>query len=75
MATKTIQFSVEGRGEFPLDMLRYDCCWPATGDDVANLDNWRDASRRVTFNSQKANGKPTDGRWASFGWSVVKESV
>lgn len=25
---RTYHFTVEGRGSFPVDMLRYDCCWP-----------------------------------------------
>jgi len=27
-------FRVEGTGDFPLDMLRYDQCWPRSQDDV-----------------------------------------
>ena len=29
-AQNAIEFTVRGTGEFPTDMLRYDCCWPAT---------------------------------------------
>lgn len=32
-----VTFEVEGGTQFPLDMLRYDCCWPASSDDVANI--------------------------------------
>jgi hypothetical protein len=33
-----VTFAVKGRGEFPFDMLRYDACFPATGDDVSMLE-------------------------------------
>lgn len=29
------QFTVEWHGRFPLDMLRYDCCFPASEEAVA----------------------------------------
>lgn len=29
-----VVFEVTGRGPFPFDMLRHDCCWPASGLDV-----------------------------------------
>lgn len=30
-------FVVCGRGAFPFDMLRYDCCWPTRSEDAARL--------------------------------------
>ena len=105
------EFSVEGDGTFPLDMLRYDECWPSDeGKDVPKImgmpeanpnpeisDKARDIlnalwgkpnlcrevfrlllltheselydrKRRVTLRSRQ---RPTDARWASFGWKVV----
>jgi len=65
-------FVVEGCGEFPFDMLRYDSCWPRTADDAAKLYSmWRER-RRVELSA--ADGKrwqPTTARWASFGWTVL----
>ncbi len=62
---KRRRFTVEGRGDFPFDMLRYDCCWPARGEDAAALS---DTGRRtVTLLSSQ---EPTRGRWSSFLWGV-----
>jgi hypothetical protein len=65
------RFTVTGTGRFPLDMLRYDSCWPATQDDVRRLDHWQEmtggAPRSVLMES--AN-EPTRDRWSSFGWTV-----
>ncbi len=78
------KFVVEGRGHFPLDMLRYDSCWPSTQSDVAALDYIREdfrkppneKSRRVALSRcHKTKGfKPTSDRWESFGWHIVELS-
>lgn len=34
-----ISYTVEGRGEFPIDMLRYAQAWPQTPDDAAAITN------------------------------------
>lgn len=73
-AQTAIQFSVEGRGDFPFDMLRYDLCWPATEAMSALLHNWMTEPQpnRVVF--LKGLKPPTPGRWASFGWKVIPQS-
>lgn len=64
-----ITFDVEGRGDFPLDMLRYDLCWPATEDDSRLVAHAvRTADRPVRLRGLKL---PTVARWASFGWKVA----
>lgn len=76
-------FTVRGRGEFPLDMLRYDSCWPATGEDVAKiaptyeLAKTREemAVREVTLKKyveRKTSIVTSDRRWDSFHWQVIK---
>lgn len=75
---KTVTFTVTGRGRFPLDMLRYDACWPVTGDDASKLDSsdYDPADRlprRVTLRT--ASGQPECARWSSFGWSVDQASI
>lgn len=66
MSLKT--YTVYGGGQFPLDMLRYDCAWPATQEDVAAIDYHADRGRRsVVLNSYS---EPTVARWNSFMWSV-----
>lgn len=67
------EYTVEGKGEFPFDMLRYDQCWPKrSAEDVVNMAPHHPGIvrevRRVTlvgFNS------PTVDRWTSFGWKVL----
>ncbi len=64
----------EGRGDFPLDMLRYDACWPSTQDDVSIIDAVREVRRvSVTTYGVTAADPFTDARWASFGWARVDE--
>lgn len=62
-------FVVEGSGEFPFDMLRYDCCYPMTerydSPQLAGRDR-----RRVTLETMHV-AAPTPARWASFGWTVT----
>lgn len=85
MRSKLIDFEVEGRGDFPLDMLRYDGCWPADGHAVAQIERTyaRDHERygplaathperrtiRLRMYSEHRIG-PTVDRWRSFGWNV-----
>jgi hypothetical protein len=65
-AQEALTFAVEGEGDFPIDMLRYDKCWPATERDshVIAYKNRRTVELRSLTGS-------TDRRWASFGWRVV----
>lgn len=45
---KLLHFTVEGRGDFPLDMLRYDACYPFTEHDTRMLsDDLSSEKRRV----------------------------
>jgi hypothetical protein len=76
---KVLPFTVEGSGEFPTDMLRYDVCEFASPEDEAVAGKGYDdpafepRRRRVQVLSSSLNlhSKPTRGRWASFGWHVV----
>ena len=65
---------VEGSGDFPVDMLRYDSCWPDTSDDVAFMGTMHYSSRGkralvVACYSPYVSWPFTDKRWLSFGWS------
>lgn len=66
-------FVVEGRMEFPFDMLRYDGCWPEQSEDVSNLQYDRERRKPLEFRRVMLRGTsmPTVARWASFGWRVV----
>ncbi len=75
------RFVVEGRGHFPVDMLRYDTCWPSTQRDVSTIEYFTrdfrtEKPRRVALSSaHKLKGfKPTNERWSSFGWVVIEIS-
>jgi hypothetical protein len=62
-----ITYTVEGRGEFPLDMLRRDQAWPA--DTRSALAIGERGRRRVTLTAAVARHVAV-ARWASFGWRV-----
>lgn len=71
------EFIVEGSGVFPFDMLRYDQCWPKSETtDSAAIER---TTRHVYSGDEKVTlvglGKPTEGRWNSFGWRVVSETT
>ena len=75
MWTHTATF--KGRGPFPLDMLRYDCCWPATGDDSAKMAEcaYGQPPQEITVKCYAADRRRdfTPARWESFGWRLVGE--
>jgi hypothetical protein len=60
---------------FPLDMLRYDSCFPKTQMDVATIEqNPMTHTEKVHIELERyVVGKdlPTSGRWQSFGWNVL----
>jgi hypothetical protein len=72
-------FTVEGSGAFPIDMLRYDACWPYTerfdthGVDLHAMTSSREEYRKVrrVVLATDCPRAPTEGRWASFNWRVV----
>lgn len=73
-------FIVEGTGDFPVDMLRYDACWPRfesgpTGAyNILTPDNLKERAtpRRVELVSRRSPMRP---RWSSFGWEVVEHTT
>lgn len=61
---------VEGSGDFPFDMLRYDQCYPASERDSYLMGYGH--KRQVTLTRSSVNAMPpTYRRWASFLWEVV----
>ncbi len=75
MAKKICIFTVQGAYQFPIDMLRYDCCYPQQQKDIVTIErslaNAEQASPfKVTLASQLIHN-PTKDRWASFGWQVT----
>lgn len=83
MARKHItSFKVKGTLAFPIDMLRYDECYPRGQDDVMVLtDSIADHERgqytpsetsvELTHTDFHKGWMPTNQRWESFGWEVV----
>lgn len=74
-------FTVSGGTRFPIDMLRYECCYPVTGEDATAIENSlseqpscgavRDRVIRLAkYHDTKAVHIET-ARWGSFGWVVL----
>lgn len=78
---KLVRFKVRGGRGFPLDMLRYDACWPVDGIAASRMeDSMRGKSDdpmgyeiELAHWAANANWQPTFGRWASFMWHVVQD--
>ena len=75
-------FAVIGKGSFPIDMLRYDHCFPDSESDAAVIEasfRPRDAGveRRVILRRhvERSGDFPTYMRWASFGWALPVEEA
>lgn len=76
MAKRTgpFYFTVCGSGDFPVDMLRYDACWPYNGEDSAAIQPIAYAGKKelrsVVLETNNPNA-PTIARWNSFTWYAV----
>jgi hypothetical protein len=65
-------FVVEGSGDFPVDMLRYDSAFPLFERDSYIAMHEAAKTRRVVLMSRRVNDNPpTAERWRSFCWNVV----
>lgn len=64
-----VDFTVQGTGPFPLDMLRFDECWPVADEDVRALEGLHFQLAIIRMRSHRG---PTTGRWNSFGWRVTE---
>jgi hypothetical protein len=75
-------YTVTGSGEFPVDMLRYDCSYPQRESDshaiaMSGLDAAGEGERTVQLRREfdtATDAKrwyPTEGRWESFTWRVT----
>jgi hypothetical protein len=69
------RFVVKGRGRFPVDMLRYDACWPASSEDATKITRLisdpEDTENEIALTVAPGYGPPTVARWNSFGWAVA----
>ena len=67
---RTVFALVVGSDDFPLDMLRYDSCYPFNEEDVSSLDS--DSYERRAIVVARDDGRPFAlERWHSFCWEVV----
>lgn len=64
-----VEYAVRGSGRFPVDMLRYGRCWPATPGDALALASVEAGERMVRV---RGLGPVAPERWQSFGWAVVE---
>lgn len=71
MSQRRTLLTVQGVGQFPADMLRYDEAWPLRTEDAQKIERAGilRGSRQVTLLSVR--NAPTTERWESFGWRVV----
>lgn len=60
---------------FPIDMLRYDHCFPRTTEDSDALGfAYREKLGSFIEVSLQGSHSPTKTRWESFGWTIVVRS-
>jgi hypothetical protein len=76
---KRYEFTAHGRYPFPMDMLRYDACYPLSPGDVSKI---QEALVRpeiglpfmqrpiLAIRLVSYLHAPTEDRWRSFGWFV-----
>jgi hypothetical protein len=74
----SVRITVQGIGEFPIDMCRYDNCVPYSQADVSMIANPRDGVREgghviklTRYVPAGCDPLPTIDRWRSFGWHVM----
>lgn len=80
MPSRVFRITVRGTMRFPLDMLRYDACFPETGADVAaiaaSLDRGvNETEVNLLHRTDDRKWTPTEGRWASFLWAVTRTEI
>lgn len=74
---KTLRFTVYGKGQFPLDMLRYDSCWPRFELEARVLAEPKGKEIHTVHLCKhvESHGEVTPERWASFGWTLDLNSM
>jgi len=73
--TRYTRAQVSGNGVFPLDMLRYDSCWPhGQLDAIALVSQGQRSVTVARWSHSKTNDGWNAARWQSFGWSLKKMS-
>ena len=68
---RVYEYVVTGMGDFPVDMLHFDQCWPATADDAAKIVEPASPAEPRSIR-MRSHQRPDTDRWSSFGWAVGK---
>jgi hypothetical protein len=75
-----IKATITGSGQFPLDMLRYDSCWPSSSEDVNKIHDsfsdhheWSISVTRRPLEKRKDKQYWTVDRWHSFGVRIFPQ--
>jgi hypothetical protein len=72
---KLYSYKVIGRGYFPADMLRYDCCWPDSPETVDKMLRTPENDETCFYKDRTilmtSIQKPRIERWNSVGWMVI----
>lgn len=72
----TKDFTVRGKAYFPVDMLRYDECFPVDSADASNIEKALDGTSDEVFavklrhQTENRYWMPNEARWKSFFWTV-----
>lgn len=71
------KFVVQGQAFFPLDMLRYDTCYPSCSDAITKMAALKSEHPRKIQLTARAHKdwKPCTPRWATFGWKVIQHDI
>lgn len=75
----TTTFAVTGKHRFPIDMLRHDACFPQRSQDASaiqdSFSNREEQQVVLVMYHEYKDHNITEGRWESFSWPVIPESV
>ena len=66
------EFIVRGKGAFPLDMLRYDKCYPLKESFSRDFRDGRTDTVIDVLLRVDMDRSLTPDRWKSFGWEIVE---
>ena len=70
------RIEVTGRGKFPIDMLRYDQCFPLYNSDTEIMRHPEDELQIVALGHWGASiWTPTEWRWKALRWPVTHHEV
>ena len=70
------RFTVRCALPFPIDMLRYDACFPASEEDAGKMSGTHGAIEvKLVHRGDAKSWQPAEGRWRSFICTVIETEV